>query len=201
MSLTNLNENLVIHLQRAGINELTTTQLALLKAFKSGQDVSLENFSLEDILQITAIDLVQRIKADETELLPRALVLCSDINTCVVLEEKLNLYSKTTGLVSVVIHDKGKKIEQRNNLYSGCDIVIGNPRRVCEMYFQNGINLKHIKTLILVDSNEISKIGGLTPIMRLNESIVRCQKIVYYNELVPKLEEFMDDFLINPKQI
>lgn len=201
MSLSIFTEHIQQQLIKAGIKELTEEQSSILKSLKSGQDFTFENFDLDEILDLVAFTLIQRVKADETELLPRALVLGSDIDICVKLEEKINLFAKITGLVSIVTHDKGKRIEQRNNLYNGVDVVIGNPKRVGELYFQNGINLKHLKIIILLDANKIAAIGGFTPIMRLDESMVKCQKIVFHNEINAKMEDFMEEFLINPKNI
>lgn len=201
MSLSIFSEQIQQQIIKSGLKELNEEQISILKSLKSGQDFLFEGIEMEDILTLSALTLVQRIPADEGELFPRALVLCSEIDTCLKLEVKLNAFAKITGLVSVVTHDKGKKIEQRNKLYEGCDVVIANPRRAGELYFQNGINLKNLKAIILIDSNEISKTNGLTPIARLNESINKCQKIAFYKEMTNKLEEFYEEFLINPKTI
>lgn len=196
-----LSEDFLARLNKTGINPPTEDQLALLKSLKSGQDFALEGFGKQEILLLNTLHLLERIPADETELLPRAIVLCSNIDHCFELEKQINALGKSAGLVVVVIHDKGKKVQQRNDLYNGCDIVIGNPKRVCELYFQNGINLKNLKIISLLDANPVVSAGGLTPILRLNESIVKCQKLVFFDEENAKIENLLEDFMINPKRI
>lgn len=199
MSLSILSEDFRLKLVKNGIPEISAEQLSLLKSLKSGQDFVFEAFGQEEILMLNTLYLIDRIKADETELLPRAIVFCSDIDTCYNLEQLINSLAKSSGLVSIVTHDKGKKVQQRIDLYSGCDIVIGNAKRICELYFQNGINLKNLKLISLIDTNAILAGGGLTPILRLNESIVKCQKLVFFDVENSKLENLVEAFLVNPR--
>ncbi|MCE3296152.1 MAG: box helicase domain protein [Crocinitomicaceae bacterium] len=201
MSLSILSEDFRLKLAKNGIPEISEEQLALLKALKSGQDFLFEAFEPAEIIALNTLYLIDKIQADETELLPRALVFCSDIDTCFELEAIINSLAKFSGLVTLVTHDKGKKIQQRNDLYSGCDIVIGNARRICELYFQNGINLKNLKLISIIDANTIVAGGGLTPIMRLKESIIKCQKLVFYSEDNAKIETLLQDFPVNPRVV
>ncbi|MGV3632417.1 MAG: hypothetical protein ACO1O6_14515 [Bacteroidota bacterium] len=201
MSLSILSEDFRLKLAKNGIPEISEEQLALLKSLKSGQDFVFEAFSPEEITVLNTLYLIDKIKADETELLPRALVFCSDIATCVQLENLINSLAKISGLVTVVTHDKGKKVQQRIDLYSGCDIVIGNAKRICELYFQNGINLKNLKLISIIDANAIVAGGGLTPIIRLNESIIKCQKLVFFDEENARIETLLEEFPVNPRMI
>lgn len=199
MSLSILSEDFRLKLLKNKLPEISEEQLSLLKALKSGQDFVFEAYGQEEILLLNTLYLIDRIKADETELLPRAIVFCSDIDTCFHLEELINSLAKISGLVTVVTHDKGKKVQQRNDLYSGCDIVIGNAKRICELYFQNGINLKNLKLISIIDANPIVAAGGLTPILRLKESIIKCQKLIFFDEENSKVESLLEAFPVNPR--
>ena len=199
MSLSILSEEFRLKLAQNGIPEISEEQLSLLKTLKGGQDFLFEAWDPAEITVLNALYLIDKIKADETELLPRALVFCSDIDTCLKLESLINSLAKISGLVTVVTHDKGKKVQQRIDLYSGCDIVIGNAKRICELYFQNGINLKNLKLISIIDANAIVAGGGLTPILRLNESITKCQKLIFFDEENAKVESLLEEFPVNPR--
>ncbi len=201
MSLSILSDDFRLKLAQNGIPELSEELLALLKSLKSGQDFVLEAFETSEIILLHALYLIDRVPANENELLPRAIVMCSDLDSCLKLEELINKLAKFTGLVTIVTHDKGKKVQQRIDLYHGCDIVIGNPKRICELYFQNGIGLQNLKILSLLDANPIVAAGGLTPILRLNESIAKCQKLVFFEEENAKIEALLEEFPVNPKFI
>ncbi len=72
------------------------------------------------------------------------------------------------------------------------------PKRVGELYFQNGINLKQVKFFLVLEAIQIARKGGLTPILRLSESLPKCQKIIFQSAKHEKLENMIDECLMNP---
>lgn len=194
---TQINEQL----SKIGITELPEEISISLKALKGGSDVIFEKKAKDQALMISALHILSKIDADLYELLPRALVFCNEIDSCEELEKLVNTLSFNKELKTVVIHDKGDSVKQRNVLYEGIDIVIGTPRRIGELYFQNGINLKHIKLFFVLEGTQIAIKGGLTPILRLNESLPKCQKIVFYETEHDKLVNYLEECLIHPKKM
>ena len=101
-------------------------------------------------------------------------------------------------LITEIIHDKGHKVQQRNALYTGADIVIGTAKRLYEMYIANGLNLSKIKMLIIDDSDAILKAGLQTQILRLVESISKCQYIMINDEYTDRMKKSSELFMFQP---
>ena len=190
------NINLILsNLPKINLNELSETNLDQLKKLKSGHDFVIKSSNEFDTFLLTSIHLLSKVEANLFELFPRALIICNEIDTCEKLEKMLNTLSFNFDLKTVVIHDKGNSVIQRNVLYEGIDIVIGTPKRICELYFQNGINLKNLKSIAILESESIANKGGLTQLMRIHESLPKCQKVIFLNKETDKLKQFIEQFL------
>jgi superfamily II DNA/RNA helicase len=169
----------------------------LLKKLSSGQDFEIEMF-VENSIELISHFLEQKIKADMSQLLPRALVFCSSIDVCEKIEQRINTLANDRDLKVVIIHDKANSVKQRNTLYEGVDIVVGNPKRITELYYQNGINLKQIQHFIITESNQIAKSNHLPHLKRLIESTKKCQKIVFVESKNEKIDLFIEENLTSP---
>ena len=189
------------NLFKIGKNNFSDKEINFFKVLKSGQDIVCESFSEDEMILTTCVHCLLKVDANLYELMPRALIFCNEIDTCEILEDKLNKLSYNRDLKTVIIHDKADSVKQRNVLYEGVDIVIGNPKRIGELYFQNGINLKNLKLFIVLEGFEIALKGGFTYIQRLNESLPRCQKIVFYKKEHEKLNNYLDSCLVNPRLV
>ena len=190
------NINLILsNLPKINLNELSETNLDQLKKLKSGHDFVIKSSNEFDTFLLTSIHLLSKVEANLFELFPRALIICNEIDTCEKLEKMLNTLSFNFDLKTVVIHDKGNSVIQRNVLYEGIDIVIGTPKRISELYFQNGINLKNLKSIAILESESIANKGGLTQLMRIHESLPKCQKVIFLNKETDKLKQFIEQFL------
>ena len=75
--------------------------------------------------------------------------------------------------------EKGQRIKQRNDLYYGTELIIGTPKRLCELYYQNGFNIGQLRFFMILDINEIFKKGLRGFVSRVSESLPKCKKIVF----------------------
>ncbi len=198
MKFTDLNENLKFALTRIGITEFTENQEKILKKMKSGFDLVSIGQEISDEILLSSIHLIVKLRDESEDDVPRALILINGIDEAFQVEEKLKQLKYGTELRTVLVHDKANKIKERNDLFDGCDIVIGNPKRVIELYFQNGINLKLLKHIILFDVNEILVHNHSNKVLRLFESLGKCQRIIFAKESTEKIELFVKENMTNP---
>ena len=198
MKFTDLNENIQFALNRIGIREFTENQEKILKKMKSGFDLVSFGQEISDEVLLSSIHLIVKLRDESEDDVPRALILINGIDEAFQVEEKLKQLKYGTELRTVLVHDKANKIKERNDLFDGCDIVIGNPKRVIELYFQNGINLKLLKHIILFDVNEILVHNHANKVLRLFESIGKCQRIVFAKASTEKIELFVKENMTNP---
>ncbi len=198
MKYSDLNENLQFALTRTEVIAFTENQEKILKKMKSGFDLVSYGQEISDEILLSSIHLVVKLRDESADDVPRALILINGIDEAFQVEEKLKQLKYGTELRTVVVHDRANKIKERNDLFDGCDIVIGNPKRVIELYFQNGINLKLLKHIILFDVNEILVHNHSNKVLRLFESLGKCQRIIFSKESTEKIELFIEENLTNP---
>lgn len=201
MKITDLSSKIQHALSRILITELEENNSSNLKKLKSGKDVIFKGENKTDALLLTAIHLVSKLIDASDDDVPRALILINGIDEVFEVESKLKELAYGSELRLIRVHDKANRVQERNDLFDGCDIVIGNPKRIIEMYFQNGINLKLLKHIILFDASDIIMNNHSTKIIRLFESLEKCQRILFTKKITPKLEDFEEQFLANPEII
>jgi superfamily II DNA/RNA helicase len=175
------------HYENAAIEEITK----LLKSGKSvlgiAQPTSYEN----DIPKI----LLEMIPKPE-EGSPRAIVFCKDVSTAIKVHEITSIAAKKQDLTVDLIHEKGNKLKQRNDLFDGTEIIIGTPKRICELYFQNGFNIGKLKLLVVLQIDEMMRAGNKGYILRIAESLPKCRHLIFTcNSDEERTIDYIDQFV------
>ena len=133
------------------------------------------------------------------EVAPRALILVSNREQAELLEEefeKFNEYSKLRFLTVT----PGRGVDgQRDELFDGCDVVIGTPDRVQALLLQSGININKVKQFIIEDAEIMIKQGFQTQINRIVEGLPKCQHLLFTQILSPKLEKLIQETMDYPQ--
>ena len=133
---------------------------------------------------------------------PRGIVICSDDQTARSFSEFLEKPFRTLDLTLDLIVEKGQRVRQRNDLFFGTELIVGTPKRICEMYFQNGFNIGELKLFMLLDLNTILKQGNKGFVNRLSESLPKCKKVVVETqEREKRVTEYIKSFMGGYKTI
>src|SRR3989344_1887616 len=199
MTLEQLNTLLEGTLTELDVSEPNDMQSALIARVKQGGDAVIITDRTNDPL--TGISFVSVMKAPKAfEGSPRVLVLSPTIDSVHVLHKQLTEWTRRTEIAVELGHDKGNMVLERNNIFDGADIIIGNPRRVIDLYHQNGIHMNQLNLFII---DEASLIGN-TPttaafVYRLAESLPKCQRIIIPKEITPRVEKMIELLCVNPK--
>lgn len=84
-------------------------------------------------------------------------------------------------------------VQQRNDIFDGTEIIVGNPKRIHELYLQNGINLKLLDLFIVDDLSECLSNGKQPELKRLIESLEqKTQLVLLSDNSTKKLESFVE---------
>ena len=110
---------------------------------------------------------------------PRAVVICKNDEVAKTLYESTAKIAKHKDLTVDLIHEKGNKLKQRNDLFDGTEIIIGTPKRTCELYFQNGFNIGKLKLFVILEMDEQMKTGNRGFLSRLAESLPKCRQLLF----------------------
>lgn len=163
---------------------------SVLKQLKSGKSV-LSVGHPDNYLEFIPNILTEIILKPE-EGSPRAIVFCINDESAKLLHDQTSKAVKHKDLTVDLIFEKGNKLRQRNDLFDGTEIIIGTPKRICELYFQNGFNIGKLKILIILQMDEQMRQGHKGFIARIAESLPKCRQLIF--TLNPD-EERTNDYL------
>lgn len=201
MSLKKYSEVLQKSMTLAGLDQPTEIQNLCFTKYKQGGDfiaIAPQGSGKSTSIVTGVIQRLQKATEDDA---PRAIIYVATKEKALEMEALFLKLARRTDLRVVVVYDKGIKVRQRIDLYLGSDIVIGTPKRIQEMYHQNGINIANVKMYIIDDAEEIMKQGFHPQINRIYESIARCQTIIYANYFEERMNKAIPIITKNPEYI
>lgn len=198
MKIEKLDAHLNGTLTDAGIIQYNEFQLAFISKVKAGGDWVF--VSPAGTGRTTATALASLIKSPEPqEGSPRVLIFSHSIDSAHKLFEMLVTFVRRTDIKLELAHDKGNMVLERNNIFDGADILIGNPKKLLKLYLQNGYHIGKIKAVIIDDADEICKDSlALQDIARIVESLPKCQRVLICREQTTKVEKLAELITVHP---
>ena len=193
-----LNKKLNAALIDCGIETPTKIQALSLSKINSGADVigiGPTNSGKTTLINLCTIQKLQRAFENP----PRALILVSNMEKAIAMEEQFKNLTKETDLRIVTVIEEGKIDLQTMAIYEGTDVVIATAKRIMEIYFKRTFNLTKIKLFVIDDAETMIENEWQGHIDRLALSLPKCQHLVFCKELTPKIERMIHKFIINPK--
>jgi ATP-dependent RNA helicase RhlE len=201
MFLEKINEILEGGLEVLNLTELTEVEEKTLARVKQGGDMTL--LAGPKTGKSTAIALASILKSPESyEGSPRVLIFCSTVAKSRALTEQLKNMVRRTEITVEPADDQGMMIQQRNDIYDGVDIIVGNPKRIFDLYLQNGIFLGKLKLLVIDDADETTKNIMLTRhIIRLVDVLPKCQRLIFTTKMTPHIQLLSEELLVNSLEV
>ncbi|MDR0801723.1 DEAD/DEAH box helicase [Fluviicola sp.] len=193
MKFKELNTQLKNTLVELGIEKYTEKQEKLIKLAKQGKNQLV--YASTDQELIDGLLFISFMRAPEMlEGSPRVLWFTSSPENARERVKSFHRLMKRSDVTIELADDKGKIIEQRNAIFDGAEIIIGNPKRLLELYNQNGIHINQL-SLVIIDSVEILCKNPLVlqAIRRISESLPKCQKLIFSAGKHTRLESFCED--------
>ncbi|MFK8043909.1 MAG: DEAD/DEAH box helicase [Crocinitomicaceae bacterium] len=198
MSFKKLNPELLAVMAAKGIQTPNDFQAKIFPLFKQGID--LFGIGPKGTGKTTTLifAILHKLKFKAEEDAPRAIILVKDKAEALALEEAFMAYIKYNTDLRVYAAYEEKLIEhQKDEIYFGVDILISTIKRFQKLYFLNSINVNLCQTLCVYKADFIIRKDFHTDIIRIGESLGKCQKIVLADEFNPKLQILSD--LMMPK--
>lgn len=176
----------------------TKHQLQCLHKIKAGGDFICVTADLISISQAIIAAFIEKEQTPADDDAPRFLIMAPEKETALLIEEIWMKLSRRTEIIHTVTHEKGDKVKQRNALFQGADVVIGTPKRMNELYFQNGININKLKYFLMIDADKCVRASSIGYISRMIESFPKCQKMVISKVMEKNTEKISELILSNP---
>jgi superfamily II DNA/RNA helicase len=187
-------DNVVLNsLSESSIQGYNSIQEQLIHKLKQGRNCFI---SLDHHLGVrTSLQFCSLIKAPQAfEGSPRVLWITARPERAQMIVKELQDWTRRSEIAVEFADDKGKMIVQRNHIFEGADIIVGNPKRIMDLYNQNGIHVNQLTFLIIDDASEMCKNPvTLQQVKRVNESLPKCMKwVVTYGDHA-RLADFTDE--------
>lgn len=197
MKLKKINENLQQALIENGLTVANAIQQETFSTLKSGADCIIIAPKGSGKSTTIVLNVIQRL-AGETEESPRAMIIVEDKTKVLEMVALFEKYGKKSNLEIYGVHDKGDLEYDKNYISTGIDVLIGTPNKLSEMFTTAGYNVNRLKMFILDDADPILKLRHETKIMRISNSIVRTQRIIFTEQLTERVEILAEKMLLEP---
>lgn len=197
MKLKKINEALQEALIENGLTEANEMQKETFSTMKSGSDCIIIAPKGSGKSTTIVLNVIQRLSGSNEES-PRALIIVEDKAKVLEMESLFEKYGKNSNLEVYGVHDKGDMEYDKNYISSGIDVLIGTPNKLSEMFTTAGFNVNRLKMFILDDADPILKLRHETKIMRISNSIVRTQRIIFSEQFTERIEVLAEKMLEEP---
>lgn len=201
MSFKKLHPLLKESLDRIGYETPLPFQKIILPKIKSGTNVfgiAPKDSGKTDSLIISTI---QKLNAEAYEDSPRALIFVKNKKAAQSLEANFKKFTKGTDLRVYSAYEEQSIDTQKDEIYYGQDIIITTPKRLSKLYLLNGIHLGELQLLIVEDAEFLAKNNLHAEIIRVSESIKKCQYLIFADKYYPKFDKFESAFMSNSQLI
>jgi superfamily II DNA/RNA helicase len=197
MKLKKINSNLQKALIETGLTEANEMQLETFSTLKSGADCIIISPKGSGKSTTIVINVIQQLVAEGEES-PRALIIVENKAKVLEMETLFENLGSETNLRVYGVHDKGDMEYDKNYISTGIDVLIGTPNKLNEMFTTAGYNVNRLKMFILDDADPILKLRHETKIMRISNSIVKTQRIIFSEQLTERIEVLAEKMLVEP---
>ncbi len=197
MKLKKINSNLQKALIETGLTEANEMQLETFSTLKSGADCIIISPKGSGKSTTIVINVIQQLVAEGEES-PRALIIVENKAKVLEMETLFENLGSETNLRVYGVHDKGDMEYDKNYISTGIDVLIGTPNKLNEMFTTAGYNVNRLKMFILDDADPILKQRHETKIMRISNSIVKTQRIIFSEQLTERIEVLAEKMLLEP---
>ncbi|SDZ94581.1 DEAD/DEAH box helicase [Bizionia paragorgiae] len=201
MSFKKLNPEIKDALITNDIEAPTSFQKLFLPKIKSGIDIY--GIGKKGVGKTTAmiIGTMQMLGSKAFEDAPRALILVEDKQAALDLQAAFLEFTSRTDLRIYTAYEEHDLEKQKEEIYYGQDIVIATPKRLNKLFFLNAINVTQLKLFIIEDAEFAIKAKYYNDVIRVPESLEKCQFLIFAEELYPKLQRLDDLFMFNAMTI
>ena len=174
---------------------LNPLQVSCITRLKSGNNLIIESDEGTGKTSAVLVSILQKIE-QAAEGSPRAIVICKHDDQARLMHTELANLAKFYDLTVDLAHEKGNMLQQRNDICDGTEIIIGTPKRIHDLYIQNGFNVSKLKLFVIDDIQDQMKKGHCAQLKRMAESLPKCQFVLTSHSFADKrVQEFIEEFM------
>lgn len=197
MKLKKINEKLQEALIELNLTEANELQSDTFSVIKSGTDCIIISPKGSGKTTTIVLNVIQQL-VSEGEESPRALIIVQDKEKVLEMEDLFEKFGCKTDLRVYGVHDKSDLEYDKNYISTGIDVLIGTPNRLSTMFSTAGYNVNRLKMFIIDDADTILKLRHETKIIRISNSIIKTQRLLFSDCLSDRIELISEKMLVEP---
>ena len=197
MKLKKINEKLQEALEESGLTDANQMQRETFSTIKSGADCIVISPIGSGKSVTIVLNVIQQLVSQGEES-PRALIIVEDKVKVLEMEELFEKLGSKTNLRVYGVHDKGDLEYDKNYISTGIDVLIGTPNRLSNMFSTAGYNVNRLKMFVIDDADTILKLRHDTKIVRISNSIIKTQRLIFSDYLSERIDLIADKMLVEP---
>ena len=197
MSFKKLHPLLKESLENLGFEDSNPFQKKVLPTLKGGANAYIIAPKGSGKTTALIIATIHKLKAAAFEDSPRAIIVVKDKPEIIALKEEFERFSKNTDLRVYALYDGYDIEKQKTEVYYGQDIVIASPARLSKLYFLNGIHFGETQLFAIEDADYLGRNNGYNHILRLSESLSKCQFVITADDMNSKIQNYQNSFMSN----
>ncbi len=195
----NLRDELMQAIIELGYAEPTPIQAALIPIMLTGADVIGQAQTGTGKTAAFAFPILHNFQPQKHV---QALVLAPTRELALQVANSMNEYGKHLNVRVLAVYGGQPYGPQISKLNHGIDIVVGTPGRLLDLIERNALNIKHIKTLVIDEADEMLNMGFMEDVEKiLAETPTERQTALFSATLPPRIRSLASRFMRDPQAV
>jgi ATP-dependent RNA helicase DeaD len=195
----NLREELVQAINELGYSQPTPIQAAIIPIMLKGADVIGQAQTGTGKTAAFALPILHNFTQQRYV---QALVLAPTRELALQVADSMTEYGKHLDVRVLAVYGGQPYGPQISRLNRGVDVVVGTPGRLLDLIERNALNIKHIRTLVLDEADEMLNMGFMEDVEKiLAETPVERQTALFSATLPPRIRSLANRFMRDPQPV
>ena len=195
----NLREELVQAITGLGYAEPTPIQTAIIPIMLKGLDVIGQAQTGTGKTAAFAFPILQNFTPQRHV---QALVLAPTRELALQVADSMTVYGKHLDVGVLAVYGGQPYGPQISRLNRGVDVVVGTPGRLLDLIERKALNLKHIRTLVLDEADEMLNMGFMEDVEKiLAETPSERQTALFSATMPPRIRSLANRFMREPQHV
>ena len=195
----NLREELVQAITESGYEEPTPIQAAIIPIMLRGADVIGQAQTGTGKTAAFALPILHNFTPQRHV---QALILAPTRELALQVADSMTVYGKHLDVRILAVYGGQPYGPQISRLNRGVDVVVGTPGRLLDLMERKALNIKHVRTLVLDEADEMLNMGFMEDVEKiLAETPVERQTALFSATMPPRIRSLANRFMRDPQHV
>jgi ATP-dependent RNA helicase DeaD len=195
----NLREELMQAITQLGYSTPTPIQAAMIPIMLSGADVIGQAQTGTGKTAAFALPILHNFQPQRHV---QALILAPTRELALQVADSMTAYGKHLDVRVLAVYGGQPYGPQISRLNRGVDVVVGTPGRLLDLVERKALNLKHVKTLVLDEADEMLNMGFIEDIEKIMAETPAERQTALFSATLPKrIRDLASRFMRDPQSV